>query len=108
VAAARGARVAVTAGSEERLARCAELGAEILVNYRTEDFVEKVKAATDGRGADVVLDNMGAKYLARNLDVLAPDGRLAVIGFQGGTTAELNMGVMLGKRLQLTASGLRG
>lgn len=108
VAAARGARVAVTAGSDEKLALCAELGAEILVNYRTEDFVEKVKAATDGRGADVVLDNMGAKYLARNLDVLGPDGRLAVIGFQGGTTAELNMGAMLGKRLQLTAIGLRG
>ncbi len=108
VAAARGARVAVTAGSDEKLATCAELGAEILVNYRTEDFVEKVKAATDGRGADVVLDNMGAKYLARNLEVLGPDGRLAVIGFQGGATGELNLSAMLGKRLQLTTIGLRG
>ena len=71
---AMGARVAVTAGSAEKLERCRELGAEILVNYREQDFVEVVRAATDGRGADVVLDNMGAKYLRRNLEVLATAG----------------------------------
>src|SRR5699024_2367722 len=64
--------------------------------------------AAAGRGADVVRDNMGAQYLARNLEVLGPDGRLAVIGFQGAATGELNLGAMLGKRLQLTAIGLRG
>ncbi|MGN6611872.1 MAG: NAD(P)H-quinone oxidoreductase [Angustibacter sp.] len=102
-----GARVAVTAGSAEKLERCRELGAEVLVNYRDEDFVERVRAATDGRGADVVLDNMGAKYLARNVDVLAPNGRLVVIGLQGGTTAELNLGALLSKRAAVIATSLR-
>ena len=92
-----GARVAVTAGSAEKLERCRELGAEILVNYREQDFVEEVLAATDGRGADVVLDNMGAKYLGRNLEVLATNGRLAVIGMQGGTKAELDIGLLMRK-----------
>lgn len=102
-----GARVAVTAGTPEKLERCRELGAEILVNYREEDFVEKVKAATDGRGADVVLDNMGAKYLARNVDVLAPAGRLVVIGLQGGRKAELDLGALLTKRAAVIATTLR-
>ena len=92
-----GARVAVTAGSAEKLERCRELGAEILVNYREQDFVEEVRAATDGQGADVVLDNMGAKYLGRNLEVLATNGRLAVIGMQGGTKAELDLGLLMRK-----------
>ncbi len=104
---ALGARVAVTAGSPEKLARCAELGAEVLVDYRQEDFVERVREATDGRGADVVLDNMGAKYLARNVDVLAPGGRLVVIGLQGGTTAELDLGALLRKRAAVLATSLR-
>jgi len=89
-----GARVAVTAGSAAKLERCRELGAEIAVNYREEDFVEQVRAATGGRGADVVLDNMGALYLARNLDVLAPGGRLVVIGLQGGRRAEIDLGTL--------------
>jgi putative PIG3 family NAD(P)H quinone oxidoreductase len=108
VAKAFGGTVAVTAGSDERLARCAELGADITVNYHTQDFVEVVKEATGGCGADIVLDNIGAKYLKSNLDVLAPDGRLVVIGLQGGATAELPLGKMLGKRLELYAAGLRG
>ncbi|TDE07899.1 NAD(P)H-quinone oxidoreductase [Jiangella asiatica] len=107
IAAARGARVAVTAGSPEKLARCAELGASILIDYREDDFVDAVRAATGGRGADVVLDIVGAKYLARNLDVLARDGRLAVIGLQGGRTAELDLSAMMDKRVHITGSRLR-
>ena len=102
-----GARVAVTAGSAEKLERCRELGAEVLVNYREDDFVEAVRAATDGRGADVVLDNMGAKYLARNLDVLAPNGRIVTIGLQGGRKAELDLGTLLSKRAAVIATSLR-
>jgi putative PIG3 family NAD(P)H quinone oxidoreductase len=104
---AMGARVAVTAGSTEKLERCRELGAEVLVNYRDEDFVEAVRTATDGHGADVVLDNMGAKYLARNLDVLATSGRLSVIGMQGGTRAELDLGLLMRKRGAVFSAGLR-
>ena len=103
-----GARVAVTAGSAAKLARCAELGAEILVSYRDDDFVQVVRGATGGRGADVVLDNMGAKYLARNVDVLAPNGRLVIVGMQGGTRAELDLGVLLRKRAAVLGSTLRG
>jgi putative PIG3 family NAD(P)H quinone oxidoreductase len=107
LAVAFGARVAVTAGSSERLARCEALGASVLVNYRTQDFVEEVRAATDGRGADVVLDNMGANYLGRNVEVLAPNGRLAVIGLQGGRRAELDLGALLAKRAAVLATSLR-
>jgi putative PIG3 family NAD(P)H quinone oxidoreductase len=101
------ARVAVTAGSPEKLARCQDLGAEILVDYREDDFVERVRAATDGRGADVVLDLIGAKYLARNVDVLATNGRLVVIGLQGGTRAELDLGLLMRKRAAVLATVLR-
>jgi NADPH:quinone reductase-like Zn-dependent oxidoreductase len=104
---ALGARVAVTAGSAEKLERCRELGAEILVNYREDDFVAVVKDATDGRGADVVLDNMGAKYLGRNVAVLATNGRVQVIGMQGGTTGELDLGLLMSKRAQVRATTLR-
>ena len=106
-AGALGARVAVTAGSPAKLARCRELGAEILVDYTKDDFVEWVRAATDGRGADVVLDNMGASYLARNVEVLAPGGRLVVIGLQGGARAELDLGRMMAKRVTVSATTLR-
>jgi putative PIG3 family NAD(P)H quinone oxidoreductase len=102
-----GARVATTAGGAEKLAFCRELGAEVLVNYRDEDFVERVREATDGHGADVVLDNMGAKYLARNVDVLADGGRLVVIGMQGGRKAELDLGKLLTKRGSVHATALR-
>ncbi|MBM7517912.1 NAD(P)H-quinone oxidoreductase [Nocardioides nitrophenolicus] len=107
LAAASGARVFTTAGSPEKLARCRELGAEVAIDYRTEDFVEVVRAATGGAGADVVLDNMGAKYLARNVDVLADEGRLVVIGMQGGTKAELDLGRLLSKRGAVIATALR-
>jgi putative PIG3 family NAD(P)H quinone oxidoreductase len=107
VAKALGARVAVTAGSEERLARCRELGADILINYREQDFVEEIRSATDGRGADVILDNMGAKYLPRNVDALARLGRLVVIGMQGGVKGELNVGKLLAKNGTVTATSLR-
>ncbi|HEX2131536.1 MAG TPA: NAD(P)H-quinone oxidoreductase [Actinophytocola sp.] len=104
---ALGATVAVTAGSAERLERCATLGADVLVNYREQDFVEEVRAATDGRGADVVLDNMGAKYLPGNVSVLARNGRLVVIGMQGGVKGELNLGKLLAKCGSITATTLR-
>ncbi|MER5940904.1 NAD(P)H-quinone oxidoreductase [Streptomyces sp. NPDC001928] len=107
LAKAVGAKVAVTAGSKEKLDRCAELGAEILVNYREQDFVAEVKKATDGAGADVILDNMGAKYLDRNVQTLAVNGRLAIIGMQGGIKGELNIGALLGKRGAISATSLR-
>lgn len=99
---ALGAQVATTA-SAQRLDVCAELGAQILIDYREQDFAAELK----GR-ADVILDNMGAKYLTGNLRALAPDGRLVVIGLQGGTTADLNLAAMLPKRASVAAIGLRG
>jgi putative PIG3 family NAD(P)H quinone oxidoreductase len=102
-----GATVAVTAGSAEKLARCAELGADITINYREQDFEAEVKAATGGHGADVILDNMGAKYLARNVATLAIGGRLVVIGLQGGRKAELDLGILLAKRAAVHATSLR-
>jgi putative PIG3 family NAD(P)H quinone oxidoreductase len=102
-----GATVAVTAGSAEKLAACRELGADILINYQEDDFVKKIREATGGRGADVILDIIGAAYLARNVDALAPDGRLANIGLQGGRKAELDMGMLMAKRGTITATTLR-
>ncbi|GAA8850576.1 NAD(P)H-quinone oxidoreductase [Helicobacter pylori] len=107
LAKAAGARVAVTAGSEDKLAFCRELGADIAINYREQDFVEEVRAATDGHGADVVLDLMGAKYLPRNVDVLATAGRLVVIGLMGGRKGELDLGKLLSKRAAVIATSLR-
>jgi putative PIG3 family NAD(P)H quinone oxidoreductase len=107
LAKAFGARVACTAGSAEKLARCRALGADVVVNYRTEDFVEVVQDATGGAGADVILDIMGASYLARNLAALATGGRLVVIGRQGGSRAELDLGVLQAKRASLHATTLR-
>ena len=107
LAKAAGARVAVTAGSEDKLAFCRELGADIAINYREQDFVEEVRAATDGHGADVVLDLMGAKYLPRNVDVLATAGRLVVIGLMGGHKGELDLGKLLSKRAAVIATSLR-
>ncbi len=102
-----GAHVAVTAGSQEKLDMCAELGAEICVNYRDQDFVEVVKAETGGRGVDVVLDNMGAVYLQRNVDVLARGGRVVIIGLQGGVKGEVDLGVLLRKSATIRATTLR-
>ncbi|WP_405536316.1 NAD(P)H-quinone oxidoreductase [Streptomyces sp. NBC_00075] len=107
LAKAVGAKVAVTAGTKEKLDQCAELGADILVNYREQDFVEELTRATGGTGADVILDNMGAKYLDRNVRALAVNGRLAIIGMQGGIKAELNIGALLTKRAAISATSLR-
>jgi putative PIG3 family NAD(P)H quinone oxidoreductase len=103
-----GAHVAVTAGSADKLEACRGLGAEILVNYKEQDFVEVLEKETAGHGADVILDNMGAKYLARNLQALATNGRLVIIGFQGGTTAEIDLSVLLRKRAAVISTSLRG
>jgi len=108
VARALGARVAVTAGSPEKLARCEELGAEVLINYREQDFVEVIAAETGGRGVDVILDNMAAKYLERNIASLAPGGRLVIIGMQGGVKAEIDLGVLLRRNGAVYATTLRG
>jgi putative PIG3 family NAD(P)H quinone oxidoreductase len=102
-----GARVVATAGSPEKLEVCRTLGADVAVSYREQDFVEEVRAATDGRGADVILDNMGARYLERNLAALATEGRLVVIGMQGGTRAEIDLGALMRKRAAVTATSLR-
>ncbi|MFJ3667888.1 NAD(P)H-quinone oxidoreductase [Streptomyces sp. NPDC090106] len=107
LAKAVGAKVAVTAGSREKLERCAALGADILIDYKEQDFVEELAKATDGAGADVILDNMGAKYLDRNVRALAVNGRLAIIGMQGGIKGELNIGTLLGKRAAVSATSLR-
>ncbi|MFH8556141.1 NAD(P)H-quinone oxidoreductase [Streptomyces celluloflavus] len=107
LAKAVGARVAVTAGGPEKLARCAELGADILIDYREQDFVQEIRKATDGKGADVILDIIGAKYLQRNVKTLAVNGRLAIIGMQGGVKAELNLAALLSKRAAITGTGLR-
>jgi putative PIG3 family NAD(P)H quinone oxidoreductase len=103
---ALGATVATTA-SAGRLDELRKLGAEIAIDYRTQDFVDEVRNATGGRGADVILDNMGAAYLGRNVDALATGGRLVIIGMQGGVTGELNIGALLGKRASVAATGLR-
>ncbi len=102
-----GARVIVTAGSAAKLEACRELGAEVLVNYRDEDFVEAVAQATDGEGADVILDIVGAKYLSRNVSALATSGRLVIIGMQGGSRGELDIGALLAKRAAVIATSLR-
>lgn len=107
VALALGCRAAVTAGSANKLALCRELGAEIAVNYHDEDFVERLRSETDGAGADVILDIMGAPYLDRNVDALAMDGRLVIIGMQGGAKAELNIAKLLAKRAGVIATALR-
>ncbi|KMO73638.1 NAD(P)H-quinone oxidoreductase [Mycolicibacterium chubuense] len=104
VARALGCRVAVTAGSRNKLELCAELGAEITIDYHSEDFVDAVR---DAGGADVILDIMGAAYLDRNIDALAADGRLVIIGMQGGVTAELNIAKLLAKRGGVFATALR-
>jgi putative PIG3 family NAD(P)H quinone oxidoreductase len=107
VARALGARVAVTAGSTEKLDACRDLGAQITINYRDEDFVEKLHKETDGAGANVILDIMGASYLDRNIDALATDGQLVIIGMQGGMKAELVIAKLLAKRARVIGTTLR-
>lgn len=106
LAKALGARVACTVGSPDKARACRELGADLAVNYREDDFVEEVRRF-EASGADVILDNMGAAYLGRNVDVLANEGRLVVIGLQGGSTGELDLGKLLGKRGAVIATALR-
>jgi putative PIG3 family NAD(P)H quinone oxidoreductase len=108
VARALGARVAVTAGSKAKLDICEQLGAEIMINYQEQDFVEVMNDVTGGRGVDVILDNMGAAYLERNVLALARNGRLAIIGMQGGSKAELNINALLRKNGTVHAASLRG
>ena len=97
----------VTAGSEAKLQRCRELGADYAISYRDEDFVERVLEETEGRGVDVVLDHMGAVYLDSNLRALAVAGRLVIIGLMGGGRSELNLGSLLMRRQQIIGSTLR-
>jgi putative PIG3 family NAD(P)H quinone oxidoreductase len=107
LAAAAGARVMTTGGTADKLAASADLGAEVTIDYHQQDFVAEVLGATDGHGADVILDNMGASYLTRNVEALATEGRLVIIGMQGGARAELDIGVLLRKRGAVIATALR-
>ncbi|MHA7263185.1 NAD(P)H-quinone oxidoreductase [Arthrobacter sp. TMN-37] len=107
LARAFGAVPLVTAGSAGKLRLAASLGAVAGINYKEEDFVERVRTATGGAGADVILDVVGAKYLERNVRALAVGGRLVVIGLQGGTTAEVNLGALMAKRASIAGSTLR-
>ncbi|MFD0362046.1 NAD(P)H-quinone oxidoreductase [Nocardia sp. GCM10030253] len=110
LAVTRGARVAVTAGSRQKLDRCKELGASVLINYREDDFVAAIRAEESGAGgpgADIILDNMGAAYLPRNVEALARHGHLVVIGMQGGVAGELNLATLLSKWGNIHANNVR-
>ncbi len=107
LAAARGARVFATAGSDEKARACERLGAVRGINYRTEDFVEVMRAESAGNGVDVTLDMVAGSYVARNLDIAAVEGRIVMISLLGGARAEINLGMILTKRLTLTGSTLR-
>jgi NADPH2:quinone reductase len=102
-----GARVLVTAGSDDKVAACVALGADAGINYRTQDFVAEVKALTAGRGVDVVLDMVAGDYVARELDCLADDGRIVIIAVQGGIKSGFNAGDLLRRRLSISGSTLR-
>lgn len=102
-----GGRTVVTAGSADKCARCLALGADRAVNYRDEDFVAVCREATGGAGVDVVLDHIGARYLERNLEVLAVGGRLVLIGLMSGARAEIDLARLLLRRLQVIGSTLR-
>lgn len=108
IAHGRGAEVFATAGTDRKTDVCRRLGADTAINYRDDEFEDVIKQRTGGRGVDVVLDNMGASYLPRNLASLAAGGRLIVLGLQGGTKGELNLGALLAKRATVHAAGLRG
>lgn len=102
-----GSTAIVTCGSGRKVDACLALGAQHGINYREQDFVDEVRRLTDGRGVDVILDVMGAKYLASNIRALATGGRLVVIGLQGGTTAELDLGRLLAQRASVHGTTLR-
>lgn len=107
MAKATGARVLVTVGSGDKAEACRRLGADVAINYREQDFVAEAKAATDGRGVDVILDMVAGDYIARDLQALAEDGRIAIIAVQGGVKAEVDAGLVLRRRLTITGSTLR-
>lgn len=107
LAKAMGHRVFVTAGSDEKCTACIQLGADLAINYKTQDFVEEVKKATNGKGVDVILDMVTGTYLQREIDCLADDGRIVVIAIMGGSKAEVNTGQILRRRLTITGSTLR-
>jgi len=107
LARAHGVRVACTAGTPAKLDRCRALGADLAINYASDDFVEAVLDFTGGRGADVILDIMGASYLPRNLEALATDGRLEVIGTLGGSRGELDLGLLMRKRASIQSASIR-
>ena len=108
LASALGSRVLTTAGTPEKRAFCTDLGAAAAIDYREEDFVEVARRENDGVGVDVILDNMGAAYLDRNVKALATEGRLVIIGMQGGIKGELNIAALLNKRAAVIATSLRG
>ena len=107
LARAMGAKVIVTAGSDDKCAACVALGADHAINYRSQDFVAEVVRITDKRGVDVVLDMVAGEYVAREIECLANDGRIAIIAVQGGTKCSLDVGVVLRKRLAIVGSTLR-
>jgi len=107
IAHALGHRVFATAGSAEKCAACEKLGAERAVNYKTEDFVEIIKAATGGKGVDVILDMVAGDYVARELKLLNPEGRIVFIAFLGGVKGTINIGEVMFKRITITGSTLR-
>jgi len=102
-----GLTVLTTAGSDEKCAEAREVGADLAINYKTQDFVEEVRKATDGRGADVILDMVSGDYVQRNLDCLAEDGRHVTIAVLGGVKAEINMAKLMSRRQTMTGSTLR-
>ncbi len=107
MAKALGARVIVTAGSDDKCEACVKLGADHAINYKTHDFVEEAKRLTDGKGVDVVLDMVAGDYIAREVECLADDGRIVIIAIQGGTKSGFNAGQVLRRRLTITGSTLR-
>ena len=107
IAKALGHRVFVTAGTDEKCAACVQLGADLAINYKTHDFVEEIKKATDGKGVNVILDMVTGTYLQREIDCLADDGRIVIIAIMGGSKSEVNTGQILRRRLTITGSTLR-
>ncbi|MCF6273472.1 MAG: NAD(P)H-quinone oxidoreductase [Rhodobacteraceae bacterium] len=107
LARALGARVFTTAGNDEKCALCERLGAEVAINYKTQDYVKEIKRLTDGKGVDLILDMVGGSYISRNIRTLAMDGRLVMIAFLDGPKAELNFAHIMMKRLEVTGATLR-
>ncbi|KAL3701114.1 hypothetical protein R1sor_019136 [Riccia sorocarpa] len=107
IAKAKGVKVFCTVGNQEKVDFCKKLGADVVINYKEQDFVQIVKQETDGKGVNVILDHMGASYLQKNIDVLSVDGRLFLISFMGGAVGQINLAPLLSRRLTIQAAGLR-